>query len=490
MKKFARIALTACLLLGIAAQANAVDFKIKGRWISLFDYGQNGNMTGGNGSPGYAKGFDNFEALQRWRIQLDAVASENLSGTVHFEIGKHRWGQASTGGQLGSDSNMVRLKHAYIDWRVPETDLKLRMGIQAINLPGFATDSQVMGSDVAGITASYTFNDNVGLTAFWARAYNDNFLGSDDDAPNNKQNFMDNVDFFGLVLPLTFEGARITPWVMGGMIGPNAFRTQDGYLTNIPNCYFVPNLTALNYGFHGNKLTGYGTACWAGLTGEVTAFDPFRLAWDFNYGSVTYDDGAASRRGWLASVLLEYKLDWGTPGIFGVYASGDDGIVKNGSERLPSIAGAGNFTSFMGDGNLAWGTGYNFYDNNLTYAGTWGVGLQIADVSFVEDLKHTFRVASWGGTNSPSMVKYMGSAVAWDDTTAAQDGPYLTTNDGLLEFNLVNSWQIYENLEANLELGYIINMMDKDTWDKSYVSDRNWSKQDAWKAQLIFAYSF
>ena len=100
MKKFARIALTACLLLGIAAQANAVDFKIKGRWISLFDYGQNGNMTGGNGSTGYAKGFDNFEALQRWRIQLDAVASENLSGTVHFEIGKHRWGQASTGGQL------------------------------------------------------------------------------------------------------------------------------------------------------------------------------------------------------------------------------------------------------------------------------------------------------------------------------------------------------------------------------------------------------
>ena len=55
MKKFARIALTACLLLGIAAQANAVDFKIKGRWISLFDYGQNGNMTGGNGSTGYAK---------------------------------------------------------------------------------------------------------------------------------------------------------------------------------------------------------------------------------------------------------------------------------------------------------------------------------------------------------------------------------------------------------------------------------------------------
>lgn len=45
-------------------------------------------------------------------------------------------------------------------------------------------------------------------------------------------------------------------------------------------------------------------------------------------------------------------MDWGTPGIFGWYASGDDGNVKNGSERMPSIAGAGNFTSFIGDGNL------------------------------------------------------------------------------------------------------------------------------------------
>ena len=43
---------------------------------------------------------------------------------------------------------------------------------------------------------------------------------------------MDNVAFFGLVLPLTFEGARITPWVMGGMIGPNmAERIVDVFLS-------------------------------------------------------------------------------------------------------------------------------------------------------------------------------------------------------------------------------------------------------------------
>ena len=62
-------------------------------------------------------------------------------------------------------------------------------------------------------------------------------------------------------------------------------------------------------------------------------------------------------------------------------------------------------------------------------------------------------------------------------------------NDGLLEFNLVNSYQIYENLEANLELSYIVNMVDDDTWKRSYRND-SYKKQDAWKAQLIFAYSF
>ncbi|WP_303927382.1 outer membrane homotrimeric porin, partial [Desulfovibrio piger] len=439
------------------------------------------------------------------------VASETLSGTVFFEIGDQMWGQSESGGALGADStSVVKLKNAYIDWMVPNTDLKLRMGLQAVALPNVAGGSAIMDGDAAAVVASYQFNENVGLTALWMRPLNDNYTGTNADGEaygNGYKNYLDNMDLFALMLPLKFDGVELTPWAMYGLQGKNTrfneggVETADGALNvTLPGYY-----PGMNFGPGGLGHTGksYGSMFWAGLPVAITAFDPLNIEFDINYGYVEamgrYDVlkrgvesvlGNSKREGWLVKALVEYKMDWGTPGIFGWYASGDDGNVKNGSERLPSIAGSGNFTSFMGDGNLAWGTGYNFYDNNLTYAGTWGVGLQIADVSFVEDLKHTFRVAYWGGTNSPSMVKYMGSAVAWDDTTAVQDGPYLTTNDGLLEFNLVNSWQIYENLEANLELGYIINMMDRDTWDKSYVSDRNWSKQDAWKAQLIFAYSF
>lgn len=110
-------------------------------------------------------------------------------------------------------------------------------------------------------------------------------------------------------------------------------------------------------------------------------------------------------------------------------------------------------------------------------------------MSFLEDLKHTFRVAYWGGTNSTSMAKYMNNAYSWNEGWGSNASPYLTTNDGLLELNLVNSYQMYENFDVNLELGYIANFMDNDTWKKANNSS-SFQKQDAWKAQLIFAYSF
>ena len=509
MKKIFTLMLAAGMLLGAASGARAIDFKASGEWLVGFGLGDGSLIKDVNDQKRHHD--DTFNAGQRIRLQLDAVASETLSGTVFFEIGDQMWGQSESGGALGADStSVVKLKNAYIDWMVPNTDLKLRMGLQAVALPNVAGGSAIMDGDAAAVVASYQFNENVGLTALWMRPLNDNYTGTNADGEaygNGYKNYLDNMDLFALMLPLKFDGVELTPWAMYGLQGKNTrfneggVETADGALNvTLPGYY-----PGMNFGPGGLGHTGksYGSMFWAGLPVAITAFDPLNIEFDINYGYVEamgrYDVlkrgvesvlGNSKREGWLVKALVEYKMDWGTPGIFGWYASGDDGNVKNGSERLPSIAGSGNFTSFMGDGNLAWGTGYNFYDNNLTYAGTWGVGLQIADVSFVEDLKHTFRVAYWGGTNSPSMVKYMGSAVAWDDTKAVQDGPYLTTNDGLLEFNLVNSWQIYENLEANLELGYIINMMDRDTWDKSYVSDRNWSKQDAWKAQLIFAYSF
>ena len=120
------------------------------------------------------------------RLQLDAVASESLSGTVFFEIGDQMWGNAESGGALGADGKVVKVKNAYIDWMVPNTDLKLRMGLQAVAMPNVAGGSAIMDGDAAALVASYQFNDNVGLTALWMRPLNDNYTGTNADEKLSK----------------------------------------------------------------------------------------------------------------------------------------------------------------------------------------------------------------------------------------------------------------------------------------------------------------
>ena len=66
----------------------------------------------------------------------------------------------------------------------------------------------------------------------------------------------------------------------------------------------------------------------------------------------------------------------------------------------------------------------------------------------------------------------------------------MATNDGLLEINMINVYKIYENLSVNLELGYIANFYDNDTWKRDYQNFGSFQKQDDWKAQLVFCYDF
>ena len=501
MKRILTLMLAAAMTLGATSGAQAIDFKASGEWLMGFAAGDASLVQKDDGKRTDTN--DVFGAGQRVRLQLDAVASEALSGTVFFEIGDQMWGNGESGAAMGADGQVVKVKNAYLDWVVPNTDLQIRMGLQAIAMPDAAGGSAVMDGDVAGIVASYKFNDNVALTATWMRPFNDNYTG---DANERQKNFLDNIDLFALSLPLSFDGVEVTPWVMYGIQGRNARYNLHGW--DQADGDFAQTLGNTYAGFNwdgrfGSTSKGYGSMFWAGLPIKVTALDPWNIEFDVNYGYVEKmgrinvlngETGrtvraSTGREGWAVKALVEYKMDWGTPGIFGWYASGDDGNIKNGSERLPSLNGNAGFTSFMGTADADWSGRGNLYEKTLTIDGTWGIGVQVADMSFVENLNHTFRVAYWGGTNSPSMVKYMNSSYAWNSGAYNQDGPYLTTNDGLLEFNLVNSYQIYENLEANLELGYIVNMVDDDTWKRSYRTD-SYKKQDAWKAQLIFAYSF
>ena len=509
MKKLMTLALAAAMMLGAATGANAIDFKAKGQWIMSFDYGQHGDFRSNqDGRPGYGKkNEDEFEARQRVRLQLDAVASEALSGTVFFEIGDQVWGDNDSGGALGADSNnVVELKRAYIDWMVPQTDLKVRMGIQGLALPSFTTNaSQIIDDDVAAITLNYQFNENVGLTAFWARPYNDNGGYKSQWADRDYGSYMDNMDMFAVLLPLSFDGVKVTPWVMYAAMGPGMFGGLDNKGAVLGGNAAGRATAGMVSGFKGSDWNdSYGNAFWAGVTGEVTYWDPFRIAWDVNYGSASYTDQKMNREGWLASLLLEYKLDWGTPGLYGWYSTGDDNNPRNGSERMPVVSANGNnqFSNFAFNGNP-----YIAREGILgsTMVGTWGIGARLKDVSFLEDLKHTLRVNFMGGTNAPKMAKYVrdgyaefarehkrGTEIAYD--LGAYDPMYLTTEDYALEVGLTNTYKMYDNFTVMLDAAYIAMWLDdsRSTWGKNPGRGalKGDGVYDAWNVNLSFVYSF
>lgn len=506
MKRIMTLVLAAGLVFGAATGASAIDFNAKGQWIFGFGATDTHFMT--KNTAGKKHTNETFNAQQRVRLQMDAVASESLSGTVFFEIGEQMWGRADKGAALGADGTVVEVKRAHLDWVVPNTDLKIRMGLQGVTLPNVAGGSSILDDDVAGITASYKFNDAVALTALWARPFNDNYVNV------QNSNYLDNADLFALMLPVTLDGFKVTPWVMAGAIGKNSYGAMQNSGVSAPAMY--NGLLPGNFvGSNGNlnnlhNRNAYGTVIFAGLPIAITALDPFNFELDINYGSSTgagrYDtldkkavfngkDGNrradSKREGWLVKGLAEYKMEWATPGIFAWYGSGDDSNVKNGSERMPDVSPSGNFTSFMGDDPMfGWAPGSG-YDNMLTYSGTWGVGVQLKDISYVEDLKHTVRAAYWGGTNSTGAVKYLNPQDAFMFGTQAAEGFYLTTNDYLLEFNLDTSYKIYDNLEAGLLLGYIVNGVDRGTWKRSFNgANQAFAKGDAYKADIVFSYSF
>jgi hypothetical protein len=208
------------------------------------------------------------------------------------------------------------------------------------------------------------------------------------------------------------------------------------------------------------------------------------------------DDPYYGTRGWMIAATLDYKLDFGnnfsmTPGIFGWWASGDSagGVDAGQLGRLPNLGtNGGNFrpTSFGFAGYFNSITQWaNCGDIGGTGAGTWGVGIQLANATFIKDLTHTLRFAYYRGTNDPDVVR-AGYAPKYRD-----DGLYLTSDDSVFEINFDHTYKIYENLTAALELGWLHLNSDEEVWGSTNMTGgEGKDSTNAWKAQLMFTFSF
>lgn len=543
MRKLSPLILAAAITFGGATTASAIDFKIKGYWSLSYEVATNSAFV--NSRAGGSTG-DDFSAGERLRLQLEAKASKYLSGTVGLEIGDIYYGLAekrgrSVGGALGADGSPIKLKRAFLDWEVPRTDIKVRMGIQGMKLPLFASDGNfVLDDDAAGIVVSSRVNENVSVTGMWARLLNDNPLETSPQYHNSLNYDVSNpdhdaLDFFSLLVPLRFNGLQMTPWLglatMGDGVGRNPnkdysedfIRTSRKKLQEGMGVYTGTGKAPMLLEYGGGETYTW----WGGLSANLSRFDPFILKFDFMYGNkrgngmyrdktYTKDNGKVkklgkhapldadryNRSGWFASVLAEYKMDWGTPGIFAWYSSGDDDDLGNGSERMPAMSGNWDYTHTGFKGTTASGA----YDGLFAYQpiGLWGLALQLREVPLMEDLKTHLKVLYMRGTNSANMPKkiaesqfMLGESVS-GISPAGAIGSYLTTNDWAMEVDWNTEYKIYENLKLIVEASYLYVDFDKDTW--SYTAPdgvkygRDWVQRpdnpNVFKVGMNFHYSF
>ena len=469
MKRIVTLLLAAGLVLGAAAGSQAADIKAKGNWTFSWQLGDN-NLFEKNG--------DKFTAKQRLRTQIDVIASESLKGVLFLEMGDQNWGSSKDGASLGTDGKIVKVRYSYVDWVIPQTDAKVRMGLQNFSLPGFISNNPILGggsADGAGITISGQFTENVGASLFWLRAENDNTDGYRGNPSSNA------MDFVGLTVPMTFDGVKVTPWAMYGALGRDSFtNTADNKDSGVVNGLLPTGVDGAM--LKGVDLDRHGNAWWVGVASELTYFDPFRFALDAAYGSA--DMGSiggfdVERSGWFASILGEYKMDYFTPGILFWYASGDDSNWANGSERMPVVEGSWTASSYGFDDNF----GRDACDMiGLTNDGKMGVYLQAKDISFMEDLTHIFRVGFIKGTNNTEMARW---GITSPTGTSGRE-LYLTTADKAWEVNFDTQYKIYKDLTLAVELGYIHLSLNDGVWGN--VLDN--TNRNAYKASVNMRYAF
>lgn len=450
MKRLTILALAALFVLGSVMSAAAAeieatgDFRFQWVWSDNLDFANSDNTNNNE---------DDFDARQRFRCQIDITQSENLRGVLALEIGTWQWGNNAldNGGIIstvaGSNGD-IEVRRAFIDFNVPETDLQLRVGKFGLGLPTAVAGNPILNDEnVTGILATYPINDMFAVAVVWARA-----VDLDTNYTANSER-TDEMDVFGIIVPVTLDYFTAQPYFVFASAGTQAVQPAVRETQSVvgSGTFGWPNSLGAN-----SATNMY----WAGLALDVDYFDPLTFGLDVAWGTTTAPSFEAyNRDGWYIAARADYRLDFMTPGLVVWWASGNDDDFRNGDESIPFISGSFAGTTIAFDGSSLLDCNCMF---DATAEGTWGIALLLQDISFVEDLTHTFRIAYVQGTDDEDWVNAQYVA-------GVARGDVLATTESVWEIDLNTTYMIYENLSLVNEIGWAWANFDEDArngWDE------------------------
>ncbi len=449
MQRLFIVLTAAVLVLGSFSTARAAEFRAAGDL-------QIGIMGVTNPAFDSDHKVDEFEATQRVRTTFEFIAGENLKAVMRTSSGDRRWGADGIGHEDGS----FEFDRAYLDFNIPNTDVNMKVGKQGLAIPN-TLGSHIFDDEIWAVNMFAPIEDNVGLVLSWARASADQRVEGD-----TRKN--DEIDAFLTILPINMEGLQLNPFLIYGMKGPGAFSDQEVF----------PYLAGEN------RQASH--VYWAGLNFSMDLFDSLVVQGDLNFGrhssNISGSTAGEETRGWIAVLAAEYHMDNVTPEVFCMYESGHGRSYegKDGEKRgrvMPFISGdLWNVSTFGMSGSQLRGMGWAALDDYLGIS-AWGasgkmaVGGKLGDMSFLDDVTHDLQLTYYQGTN--------------DKDLRGVGDDYFTTRDSAWEVTFDTQYQMYENLAAILELGYLAPSL-------SSGGDRDPDIEDdaAWKAATGLRFQF
>lgn len=454
MKRLVMLAVLCAFVLSAAA-ASAADLKASGAftieamWRDNFQFLANGVETQ-----------NSMNISERLDLTFEFIASENLKGVAAFRYGAANWG---TGGfQMGQQggNGQIDVWKAYVVFNWPGTDVNISAGMQTVTLPNAVAGSFILDEEATSVIVSTALTDNVSILGAYVRAYQDATV-----TPIH-ESF---VDAYALALPLAFDGMSIVPFGVYANIGEQ--------LPIGTAAVAFPGLAA--YNATAPAGADLDDAYWLGVSSTITMFDPITIKADINYGSLNSSVSNNEKSGWVLAAAVEYTgMDMMTPELAVVYTSGMDGNGSDDDGRMPIIDSdyhPGTF--FFGGERLLQGA---TSDADAANIGFWAVVLSLKDIqSFAEGLSHTFILMYAEGTNDKSCNANLGGS-----TNNIVYGQTLTEKDNLWEIDFNTAYQIYDELTASVDLGFV--SLDADTG----VWGANNDGGDAYKVSVGVKYAF
>ncbi len=443
MKKLTTLVLAAGLVVSaFAGSASAGEFKPVLQFAEEFSYGDAGTNDQ----------LENFNAVTRIRFGFDYVASEDLSATILFQYGGYHWGtfEPDNDGEAH-----LKMRLAYIDWTLPSTDVKVRMGRQAVVAPSYAFGSPVLDSRADAISINGNVNENISLGLAWMRA--DRNLRNDKDVITRYNYGYDTTDALMLNAEFAYDGFKVAPWAVYA-------HKQHGAESGITQHFNIDGVNA------------DADLYIIGASAELNMFDPFVFAVDALYNNIKYHNMAPlaedSYDAFYVAAKASYKLSNGVASLGGWYSTGSD--RENNDNGFVVLDGGFSASSVLFDGNIVGSDPYTNVMGSDSPFGTWGVIAEYAGFSFLENLSHTARVLYIEGTNENQPNAY---------NPGFGDSIELTEDDSAIEIDFDTTYQIYKNLSATLQLGYVF-------FDQSNLAAGEEEADDIFRSALTFVYKF